>query len=226
MKTANFDPKEILSELLVQREPSDSELDDQIMLAILRELRHGSPMQKLPRDCFGLARMDSFTCFIQNGFPKTECPRFQERFHHCIEVLIALEKIEIRGKKIRALYGHSLPGVIVGEMKWPNSHLFHATQKRHLNSIFKHGLRPQGRTWVHLTTSPKYASEILTNHSYQGRPVLLRIIPELLESHDITFRKPNSHVWLANRIPSVAIKVSEPNGHSEIDLQAVENAMN
>lgn len=195
------------------------------MLTILRALRHGSPMRNLQRDYFEFARMDSFTCFIQSGFAKTKGTRFDERFHHSIEALIASEKIEIRCGKIRALYGHSLPRVIVGEMKWPTTHLFHATQKRHLYSIFKHGLRPQRRTWVHLTTSPKYASEILTSHSYQGHPVLLRIIPELLESHNITFRKPNSHVWLANRIPSVAIKVCEPNGHSAIDLQTVENAM-
>jgi putative RNA 2'-phosphotransferase len=99
-------------------------------------------------------------------------------------------------------------------MKWPETELFHATRKRHLGSILEQGLKPQWRTWVHLTTDESYADTILENHDYEGRSVLLRVVPNLLEDLNVTFRQPNSHVWLANRIPPIAIKICEPNVRS------------
>ena len=140
-------------------------------------------------------------------FIKLSVCGFANEFEFVSSCFTQQEKIEIRGQKIRALYGHSLPGVIAGELKWPDSLLYHATRRRHLDSIFKHGLQSQSRTWVHLTTDSKYAATILANHDYEGHSVLLSVTPSLLEDADVTFRKPNSHVWLASRIPPRAKKI-------------------
>lgn len=211
-----FDSDRLLDQLNKQRTVTDSELDDRIGRAILGGLRHKSPSSPLRHDCFGLVQLEQFTQHIECRFHQVECLRFRERVRICLELLTQQEKIEIRGQKIRALYGHSLPGVIAGELKWPDSLLYHATRRRHLDSIFKHGLQSQSRTWVHLTTDSKYAATILANHDYEGHSVLLSVTPSLLENADVTFRKPNSHVWLASHIPPCAIRVSEPNDHSEI----------
>jgi putative RNA 2'-phosphotransferase len=211
-----FDLDVSLEQLLVRRQCTDEELDDRIGRTILGGLRHPNPLANLRHDCFGLFQIEDFNRFVVGRFKQAELCRFHERFEQVFEQLLAKEKIEVRGDKVRALYGHSLRRVIVGEMKWPKTELFHATRKRHLESILEHGLRPQGRTWVHLTSNERYADTILKNHDYEGRSVLLRVVPDLLEDFDITFRKPNSHVWLVNRIPPVGIKFCEPNSHSEV----------
>ena len=212
----NYDPESLLAQLAMPRATTDLELDDAIVRAILGCLRHKTLSSPLSHDCFGLVRVEEFTRCVEKRFQHVDACRLRKRFQISIEELIELEKIEFRAGKVRALYGHSLHGVIVGEMKWPDSTLYHATRERHLDSIFEHGLRSQSRTWVHLTTNSQYADRILVNHECGGGAVLLSVKPTLLEDSDVTFRKPNSHVWLASRIPSFAIKVCDPNDHSEL----------
>lgn len=203
----NFDSDALIEQLAVRRAFTDEELDERIGRIILGGLRHPNPLANLLHDCFGQFQIENFNRFVAGRFQQAEPARFQDRFKQVFEQLVAKEKIEVRGNKVRALYGHSLRGIIVGEMKWPTIELFHATRQRHLASILKHGLKPQGRTWVHLTTNERYADTILKNHSYEGRSILLRIVPNLLEDFDVTFRKPNSHVWLADHVPPVGIKI-------------------
>lgn len=211
----NCDSEALFEQLAVRRAFTDEELDDRIGRTILGGLRHPNPLANLRHDCFGLFQIENLNRFVAGRFQQAEPARFQDRFEQVFEQLVAKEKIEVRGDKVRALYGHSLRGIIVGEMKWPKMELFHATRQRYLASILKHGLRPQGRTWVHLTSNERYADTILRNHNYGGRSILFKVVPNLLEDFDVTFRKPNSHVWLVNRVPSVAIKVCEPNSHSK-----------
>lgn len=212
----NFDSDSLLAQLATPRATTDSELDDAIQRAILCRLRHRNQTSDLSHDYFGLVRVNEFTRCIESRFQNVGLCRFRKRFQICIEELVELEKIEFRCEKIRALYGHSLPGVIVGEMKWPNFPLYHATRRQHLDSILKHGLQSQSRTWVHLTTDSRYAAKILANHDYEEGSVLLSVTPVLLEDSDVTFRKTNSHVWLASWVPPFAIKICDPNDHSEI----------
>lgn len=204
-----LDSESLLTQLATPCPLTDAELGDSIQRAILGGLRHEDYLDELRRDCFGLSRLDEFIQLLQRKFHSLDAARFHLLFQRSVERLLIEERIEIRGDKIRALYGHSLRGVIVGEMKWPQSPLFHATSNRHLDSILEHGLRPQSRTWVHLTSNERYADEILGGHDYDGESVLLTVVPPLLEDADVTFRKPNSHVWLANHIPPFAIKICD-----------------
>lgn len=197
------DSNDLETLLTSKRPPSEEELDDVICRSILRVLRHGDPESDLRHDYFGLFHLEKFMSFLSRQFESLEGDRLQL----AIDQLITMEKIEIRSDKIRALYGHSLRRIIVGQLKWPVTKLFHATCKRHLNSIFKYGLRPQSRTWVHLTSDVEYANRILKNHSFFGPPALLSIDARQLEDYDVTFRQPNSHVWLANRVPPAGIEV-------------------
>ena len=202
-----IDSEHLLTQLAMPRPLADEELTDGIERAILGGLRHETCLGELRRDCFGLSLLDEFTQHLRRKFLTIESSRFLLMFQRSVEQLLKEERIEIRGDKIRALYGHSLRGVIVGEMKWPESQLFHATCDRHLNAILQYGLKPQGRTWVHLTSDEGYADNILRGHDYEGDSALLSILPSAVEDFDVTFRKPNSHVWLANHIPPVAIRI-------------------
>lgn len=207
---------DLLNQLTSRRLPDEDESNETMSRAILRVLRHGDESLAVRHDCFGLISANELVTVVQRQFQAMTQNAFTECLERTTHSLIALEKIEYRGEKIRALYGHSLRRVIVGEMKWPETKLFHATRKRHLGSILNDGLRPQRRTWVHLTTNERYADTILQNHDYEGRSVLLKVVPDLLEDFDVTFRKPNSHVWLANRVPPAGIIICQPNSHSEV----------
>ena len=211
----NLDEVDLAAELEKPRAPNDSELNERISRAILRWLRHGAT--DLHQECFALFQLEQFAIKIEKALAPKCGPGFRTRLQSNVEQLVELEKIELRGDKIRALYGHSLRGIIVGRMKWPEIPLFHATSQRHLDSILEHGLRPQGRTWVHLTSQTEYANRICKHHSFDGPAVMLQVDARRLKDHDVTFRQPNSHVWLANHVPPVGILVCEPNGHSEID---------
>ncbi|MGH7930466.1 MAG: RNA 2'-phosphotransferase, partial [Candidatus Binatia bacterium] len=55
---------------------------------------------------------------------------------------------EIEGNRIRALYGHSLPGRIMKVEAVPPQLLFHGTAPAALGTILSEGLRPMGRQYV------------------------------------------------------------------------------
>ena len=132
-----IDSEHLLTQLAMPRPLADEELTAGIERAILGGLRHGTGLGELRRDCFGLSLLDEFTQHLRRKFLTVESSRFLLLFQRSVEQLLMEERIEIRGDKIRALYGHSLRGVIVGEMKWPESQLFHATCDRHLRNAGK-----------------------------------------------------------------------------------------
>ena len=208
---------DLLKQLTTQREPNEEELNEAMTRAVLRILRHGDREARIFNDYFGLYATKDFIAVIRDRFSKLSQEAFLKRFDAIVQSLIESEKVEIRSNKIRALYGHSIRGIIVGAMKWPEIPLFHATRGLYLPKILAKGLRPKGRTWVHLTSQLDYANRIQMHHSFEGRGVLLSIDPQRLEGQDVTFRQPNSHIWLATPIPPEAIRVCEPNEHSELD---------
>ena len=205
----------LLKQLTSPRLLSPEEQKEVMMRAVLRVLRHGDNEARIVHDRFGLYRANDFVSLIRHQFSRLSQETFSERFDCVVQSLIESERIEFRSDKVRALYGHSIRGIIVGQMKWPEVPLFHATSQRHLPLILEFGLRPQGRSWVHLTSQLEYANRIQKHHSYDGHGTLLRIAPERMEDHRVTFRQPNSHIWLANRITPEAIQVCEPHDYSE-----------
>lgn len=55
------------------------------------------------------------------------------------------------GTKIRARQGHSIPADVELREVRPPDRLFHGTADRFIDSIFKEGLKPQTRLYVHLS---------------------------------------------------------------------------
>ncbi len=76
-------------------------------------------------------------------------------------------------KMIRANHGHSVSVDVDLEKIVPQEILFHRTESQFVESIFKNGLLPQKRLYVHLATKKEYLTsyEQLGNEDY----VLLKI---------------------------------------------------
>ncbi|MDX1617399.1 MAG: RNA 2'-phosphotransferase, partial [Balneolaceae bacterium] len=76
------------------------------------------------------------------------------------------------GRYIRAGYGHSIDVELGLEPRQPPEQLYHGTARRNLESIRRDGLRPGGRTMVHLSSNREDAAAVGSRH---GKPRVLRI---------------------------------------------------
>lgn len=95
--------------------------------------------------------------------------------------------------KIRARQGHSIPvDVELREVRPPDK-LFHGTTDRFLNSIFKEGLKPQSRLYVHLSYDKETALNVGQRH---GKPVILSIDARRMYDDGVKFYISNNGVWL------------------------------
>ena len=112
---------------------------------------------------------------------------------------VSAKRFEIQGDKIRALYGHSIPGRVLKTPTKPPEILYHGTDQNLLPSIFAEGLRQSGRQYVHLSTTREKALEVARRKGKQ--PVILTIHAMQAFEAGIQFYTGNDMVWLADEIP-------------------------
>jgi putative RNA 2'-phosphotransferase len=112
----------------------------------------------------------------------------------------AKQRHEIDGSRIRALYGHSLPGRIEKKTAEPPEYLFHGTSPRSWDAIRSQGLLPMSRQYVHLARDESTAA--LVGRRNAADPVILVI--RARDAHDagVRFRLGNDAVWLADAVPA------------------------
>ena len=131
------------------------------------------------------------------------------RVHHLVltrdditEVIAQSDKrrFEIKGKRICALYGHSIPGIIHHREATPPALLYHGTARRFLPSIQELGLLPMQRQFVHLSTYIPTARQVGSRHD--SRPIILVIDTRAAARAGIKFYVGNEQVWLADEIPA------------------------
>jgi putative RNA 2'-phosphotransferase len=106
---------------------------------------------------------------------------------------------EIEGDRIRALYGHSVPGRILRLEATPPGVLFHGTSPQAWESIRLLGLAPMGRQYVHLSVDVTTAAEVGRRKSIT--PVLLRVGAREACEQGVRFWQGNEKVWLAEVVP-------------------------
>lgn len=112
---------------------------------------------------------------------------------------------ELQGDRIRALYGHSLPGKLCKEQAIPPVFLYHGTARAALAAIQERGLQPMRRQFVHLSADEATAHEVGRR---KGRDVvLLRIQARQAADSGVRFYIGNEHVWLADMVPAAWIEV-------------------
>ena len=120
---------------------------------------------------------------------------------HLQEVVARSDKqrFEIREGRIRALYGHSLPGTIARTPSVPPDVLFHGTSPDAGRRIREEGLKPMGRQYVHLSTDGATARQVGLRRS--RAPVILGIDAKRAHEDGLLFFEGNDKVWLAGEIP-------------------------
>lgn len=114
------------------------------------------------------------------------------------------KRFETDGKRIRALYGHSIPQKIIKEPLQPPEVLYHGTARRFLSMIMEKGLIPKGRQYVHLAVDTDMALQV--GRRRDDQPVLLIIDSKRAWNEGVKFYKGNEKVWLADFIDPTYIK--------------------
>jgi putative RNA 2'-phosphotransferase len=116
------------------------------------------------------------------------------------------QRHELYDDKIRARYGHSIPGKLQKEQAAPPEWLYHGTSPDAASVVRVDGLRPMARQYVHLS------SDVETAHKVGVRkakvPVILTIRAREAFTHGVNFYRGNDNVWLADEIPPAFIDVN------------------
>ncbi|MEJ2862811.1 RNA 2'-phosphotransferase [Actinomycetospora flava] len=105
------------------------------------------------------------------------------------------QRFELADGRIRARYGHSLPGHITMPAGDPPPVLFHGTAAGTVEAILRDGLHPGGRQYVHLSPSEATARAVGARH---GRPVVLVVDARAAAADGAVFRVGNDDTWLTD----------------------------
>jgi putative RNA 2'-phosphotransferase len=105
---------------------------------------------------------------------------------------------EMANGRIRALYGHSLPGKLKKTRAAPPTRLFHGTSPTALIQIKVSGLRPMGRQYVHLSIDTDMATAV--GRRKASTPIVLAIRAVEASAAGHSFYLGNDKVWLADHI--------------------------
>lgn len=119
---------------------------------------------------------------------------------HAMVEASAKRRYELEGGRIRARYGHSVPGRLAGEPAPPPATLFHGTSPAAWGSIRTQGLVPMRRQYVHLSVDVATAREV--GRRKDPRPVVLTVAAERAAAAGVPFYRGNDQVWLADAVPA------------------------
>jgi putative RNA 2'-phosphotransferase len=114
------------------------------------------------------------------------------------------QRHEIDGSRIRALYGHSVPGRIARTPGVPPAVLFHGTAPSSVPAILAEGLRPMQRQYVHLSVDQDVAYSVGRRKS--AGAVVLMVLASEAHQRGMRFWRGNQHVWLADYISPTFIR--------------------
>lgn len=100
--------------------------------------------------------------------------------------------------KIRANQGHSINVQVELEKLAPPEVLYHGTSSKALDAIFKEGLKPMSRLYVHLSADRDTAVKVGKRH---GNPVVLRVSAGEMAGEGFEFFRSANGVWLVKAVP-------------------------
>lgn len=112
------------------------------------------------------------------------------------------QRYEMKGKMVRARYGHSAQKIDY-EMSKPPAFLFHGTYEGAVDSIFREGLKKMNRKYVHLSETTHFAS---LAGKRRGSFVLLKVDCSMAYLLGVNFYYAGNEVWLSDDIPDSCIE--------------------
>jgi len=160
-------------------------------------LRHEPWLYELELDVEGWVSLDALLEAL-----RTTRPAWREIGRvHVEQMLAAAEKqrFELDGERIRARYGHSLPGRLLRTPAVPPASLFHGTSPAAAERISREGLRPMGRQYVQLSADRLLAEQVGLRKA--APPVILEIAAGEAHAAGVQFYAGNTRVWLADIVP-------------------------
>jgi len=111
---------------------------------------------------------------------------------------------ELRGGRIRALYGHSAPVAFSYEPATGLGTLYHGTSPAALEAIRREGLQPRRRRFVHLATRRELAERIGRRKAAQ--PVVLEVDAAAALAGGVPFYRATDEIVLADRVPPAFLR--------------------
>nr|CAA9353384.1 MAG: RNA:NAD 2'-phosphotransferase [uncultured Nocardioidaceae bacterium] len=174
----------------------------QLSKAVAHALRHQPRQYGLELDGHGWTSVSD----LLEGLIRRR-PGWQLRREDLVTMIEASDKrrFEIDGDRIRALYGHSVPGRILKPRSRPPELLFHGTAPTVVPAILAEGLRPMTRQYVHLSV------DVQTAHVVGRRrcavPVILEVAAGEADRAGVEFWCGNDDVWLAESVPPAYVRV-------------------
>lgn len=180
--------------------------DVDLSRAVSHALRHEPWLYELELDAEGWAPIDQLLDALREKGGGWEAVD-----RDALERMIASgtkRRHELDGGRIRALYGHSVPGQIRRSPAKPPAQLFHGTAPVTWALIEADGLRPMGRQFVHLSVDRDTATMVGRRKS--ASPLVLVIDAIAAEAAGTRFYEGNELVWLADgAVPARFISQTE-----------------
>ncbi|GAA1549804.1 RNA 2'-phosphotransferase [Nocardioides humi] len=173
--------------------------------AVSQALRHAPWLYELELDEEGWAPVDQLLASLrEKGGAWGSVDR------DALERMLATatkRRHELDGDRIRALYGHSVPGRIRRRVATPPARLFHGTAPETWAVIQAEGLAPMRRQFVHLSVDRETA--LMVGRRKSASPVLLLIDAAGAAAAGACFYEGNELVWLTDSVPAGFIKLVE-----------------
>lgn len=113
---------------------------------------------------------------------------------------------EVDDDRIRALYGHSLPGRVAKSQGVPPRLLLHGTGAESVPGILRTGLLPMGRQYVHLSVDIDTAMAV--GHRKSDQVAVLRVAAEAAHAAGVLFLQGNAAVWLVDHVPPEYLRLN------------------
>lgn len=166
--------------------------------AISHALRHEPWLYELELDDEGWTSVEALVTALHQA-----APEWAAVSRAVIAEVIAKsdkQRHELAGDRIRALYGHSIPGKLRREAATPPAVLLHGTPPQVAEVILHEGLKPMGRQYVHLSVDEETA--LAVGHRKSAAPIILKIDAAAAHTSGVVFYAGNDKVWLAEVVPA------------------------
>lgn len=125
-------------------------------------------------------------------------------------IIAAVEKtegrLEVNGRRIRARYGHSIPGRLTMPPGTPPELLYHGAPRELQDTILVRGLLPGHRQYVHWSTTAEQAKR--TAQRKTDDVVTFRLSTEALLEAGYLFFRGSPTIWLTPHIPGEVLGIA------------------
>lgn len=174
--------------------------------AVAHALRHDPGSYQLELDEQGWASLDMLVAALRRRSPSWR--DLTTRGMVDMVERSGKRRYELRGSRIRALYGHSVSSLVLNvRAEAPPAVLYHGTAPESIPPIMSDGLKPMRRKYVHLSSDAATAVEVGRRKSRS--PVVLRVAAASAACNGVEFYRGSDRVWLAESVAATYLSIAK-----------------